>query len=146
MLPFYDTRPLMSSVRILPSAGATITLRLKQLLIEHATLTDQHGGNTRPLSAWKDDTGDQLSFLTFDVLENLKVKIGVVAETPKSEVERSEKVIQLQLEGGATLTFPKWLGEEICEVLFQKDDEDDRSIPIYIAETLLGVSVQCISS
>jgi len=138
MVPFYDARPLMSSARSLPLAGAAINHRLRALLVEHATLTDTATGTTQPLSALQDT-----SFLDLDLLENLKVRIASVAEVPREQKARDvSPVVQVPLSssssaGGRVLAFPAWIGEEICEVLFEKDPEDDRSLPISIAETLL---------
>ena len=142
MVPFYDARPLMSSARSLPLASAAINHRLRALLKEHATLTDTATGTTQPLSALQDT-----SFLDLDLLENLKARIASVAEVPREQKARdASSVVQVPLSnssgsvssgGGRVLTFPAWIGEEICEVLFEKDPEDDRSLPISIAETLL---------
>ena len=143
MVPFYDSRPLMSSARSLPLAGAAVNHRLQALLRKHATLTDSATGTTQPLSALQDT-----SFLDLDLLENLKARIASVTEVPRTTGQEgrgdASPMVQVSLpsttssgSSGQVLSFPAGIGEEICEVLFVKDEEDDRSLPVSIAETLL---------
>ena len=136
VLPIYDGRPLLTSARFLPLAGATLDLRLRELLTEHGTVISQAGDSTR----LADTPKDAASLLTFDLLETLKVKIGSVNPSTEARQGRDETLLTASLPGDKTLTFPQWIGQELGEALFQKDEEDDRSIPVALAETLLWVN------
>lgn len=140
ILPVYDGRPLITSARFLPLAGAALDLRLRDLLVEHGTVTTQEGPAATTCRVSELPEATRLAMLNFETLELLKVKIAAVAPATALAAPKDETRVLANLPGGRTLSFPRWLGEEVCEALFQKDDEDDRSLPVALAETLLWVN------
>ncbi|KAI7904381.1 actin family [Cokeromyces recurvatus] len=152
ILPIYASRPLIPFISTTPLAGKSITVRLKQLLLDYGRFIPP--SNLHLSLAPHQSIPENI--LTPELLEDIKTRVIfcsplMIVKQAQSDGDLASKIesyknfssatdlyypIILKEGTKATLSIPGWIRERAVEVLFEGDD-DEPSITQCIMEALL---------
>ncbi|KAI8801925.1 actin family [Cladochytrium replicatum] len=154
LLPIYDGRPLLPRVRSFPIAGASMTKRFEQLLINHGSLI------AKGASVGEDGLSLPIPEGYFDsqpkhFLDSLQARVCYIGSHPTQATLSTEfpsekypykvyvstaKPAVVPVEQPMKLMVPGWVRERAGEVLFESDEDGNT-----LATSILECILQCPS-
>ncbi|XP_074640089.1 actin-related protein 10-like [Tubulanus polymorphus] len=147
VIPIYEGIPVLKAWESVPLGGEALHSRLEKILLETATVTTDQDSE-KPLSS-------AVSSLSEKVLEDIKVRCCFVTklerakliqdnalkahgfkEGDKSELPPPPPGVKYPLDGGKMLFIEGRIRENLCELLFEQDNEE-KSVATLILDSIL---------
>ncbi|TPX30324.1 hypothetical protein SmJEL517_g06093 [Synchytrium microbalum] len=134
----YDGRPILHSIKSIPHGGHALTARLADLIFSN---TSDLIINNQPVELNPDSS---YTICPLQMWEDLKARylhvrpIGVSTTSIQDDWEQQKPVVYGY--ENIRVTFPSWVCESACEVLFEKDDDG-----MCVAGIMLDALMNCPS-
>jgi len=141
VLPIYDYRCLLHSVKTMPCAGQDISTNLKKLIIKNASISFDDGKVFPFSNEWE-------SILTNYIIEDIKASVCFVGQKPDTtEIISNEDNNTISYRSSATeigypmedrrlkILIPGWVRERAAEILFDQE-RNEASIASLVIDSL----------